>query len=222
MTAAAVGPLAPRGLPGLLWHHGREQGMIPVPSLFLPPFLHFGAWADPSPVLPSPHPFPAVPVSSQPPGAAAPQPEPAAPTLCPLSALPSPLPALHRLWGAGPCSARADSNSSSKQRKITVRWAGLCCRSQALRGLGHRFFRRASPASLMPPRPQQTARLLRPAWVSGQCGPRCTREGCAEGAAAGPLFTAGAAGAQPRPASPVPSAGCVCGTGTRSGPGGAE
>lgn len=74
-------------------------------------------------------------------------PSPAVQTLCPLSLLlPSLLPALHWLLGAGSCSAWADSKLSSKQRKITVCWAGLCLRSQAVHGLGHC---RATPALLM-------------------------------------------------------------------------
>lgn len=57
MTAAAVGPLAPRGLPGLLWHHGCEQGE-PCPALHsCPHSCTWGPKQTPSPVLPSPRPF---------------------------------------------------------------------------------------------------------------------------------------------------------------------
>lgn len=114
--------------------------------LFLSPSLHVGPGQTPSTALPFPRPFcrsPTVPL---------PLPQsPAAQSLCaPSLLLPSPLPALLCLSGAGSCSATADSNLSSKQRKITVCWAGLCCRSQALSGPGHYSSGRATPAPPVP------------------------------------------------------------------------
>lgn len=169
MTAAAVGPLFLRGLPGPLWHRGCEQGNA-CPSLHSCPHpCTWGPGQTSNPVSP-PHLFRRSPCVLTAPRCCChclATPIPAAQTLCPLSLLlPSLLPALHWLLGAGSCSAGADSKLSSKQRKITVCWAGLCCRSQALRGLGHGFFPRAMPTLLMPRcglgphRPQQTAWLL--------------------------------------------------------------
>lgn len=57
MTAAAVGPSAPRGLPGRLWHRVCERGN-PCPSLYSCPHpCTWGPGQIPSPVLASPRPF---------------------------------------------------------------------------------------------------------------------------------------------------------------------
>lgn len=209
MTAAAVGPLAPRGLPGLLWHHGCEQGDDPRPALYSCP--HSRPWRPgqtPNPVLPSVLP---VPVSSEPHGAAAPQPRARQPSP---SARCCSHPRCQRCagsWAPGP--ARPGQTASCRVNRGKLLCAGLGSAAGAKLCVAWAIASFAVPhqPSLLPLRPQQTARLP-PAGVgvrAVRCGPCRTREGFTAGAAACPLFTAGGS-PDPHPllsTSPVP--GCV-------------